>query len=81
LQANAVNTMTFGDTQEYAVKGSGYGGIVGAGATLDNTIDKTATINVKDGSTLASAGEQILEAGSTGILWPRALLKQQVLLR
>jgi len=75
LQANAVNTMTFGDTQEYAVKGSGYGGIVGAGATLDNTIDKTATINVKDGSTLASAGEQILEAGSTGSIVAKGVIK------
>jgi len=75
LQANAVNTMTFGDTQEYAVKGSGYGGIVGAGATLDNTIDKTAAINVKDGSTLASAGEQILEAGSTGNIVAKGVIK------
>jgi hypothetical protein len=66
LQIAAVNTITIGDTEPYALKGSGYGGATNTVATLDNTVNKTATINVDNASALASAGEQYLEAGSTG---------------
>lgn len=39
LTINANNTVTVGDSEKYAVKGSGYGGVNVQGAVLDNIID------------------------------------------
>lgn len=40
LDVNAANTVTFGNTEQYAVEGSGYGGVNVQGAVFDNTINK-----------------------------------------
>lgn len=65
LDVNAANTITFGNTEQYAVEGSGYGGVNVQGAQFDNTISKTAAVNVT-GSTLTTNGSQAFEAKTTG---------------
>lgn len=65
LDVNVVNTITFGNTEQYAVEGSGYGGVNVQGAQFDNTINKTAAVNVT-GSTLTTNGSQAFEAKTTG---------------
>lgn len=66
LDVSAANTVTFGDRENYAVEGSGYGGIAAQGADFDNTIEKTASIDMKNGSTVTTAGAQTYEAKTTG---------------
>lgn len=65
LDVNAANTVTFGNTEEYAVEGSGYGGINVQGTQFDNIINKTAAVNVT-GSTITTNGAQAFEAKTTG---------------
>ena len=65
LDVNAANTITFGNTEEYAVEGSGYGGINAQGADFTNSIEKTANINVT-GNQIVTAGAQTYEAKTTG---------------
>lgn len=65
LDVNAANTITFGNTEEYAVEGSGYGGINAQGADFTNSIEKTANINVT-GNQIMTAGAQTYEAKTTG---------------
>lgn len=65
LDVNVANTITFGNTEQYAVEGSGYGGVNVQGAQFDNTINKTAAVNVT-GSTLTTNGSQAFEAKTTG---------------
>ena len=61
LTINANNTVTVGDSEKYAVKGSGYGGVNVQGAVLDNIIDKKATINLGSAK-ITTAGAQDYEA-------------------
>lgn len=61
LTINANNTVTVGDSEKYAVKGSGYGGVNVQGAALDNKIDKKATINLGSAN-ITTAGAQDYEA-------------------
>lgn len=65
LDVNAANTVTFGNTEQYAVEGSGYGGVNVQGAQFDNVIDKTAAVNVT-GSTITTNGAQAFEAKTIG---------------
>ena len=65
LDVNAANTITFGNTEEYAVEGSGYGGINAQGADFTNSIEKTANISVT-GNQIMTAGAQTYEAKTTG---------------
>lgn len=61
LTINANNTVTVGDSEKYAVKGSGYGGVNVQGAALDNKIEKKATINLGSAK-ITTAGAQDYEA-------------------
>ena len=61
LTINANNTVTVGDSEKYAVKGSGYGGVNVQGAVLDNIIDKKAAINLGSAK-ITTAGAQDYEA-------------------
>ena len=61
LTINANNTVTVGDSEKYAVKGSGYGGVNVQGAELDNIIDKKAAINLGSAK-ITTAGAQDYEA-------------------
>ena len=61
LTINANNTVTVGDSEKYAVKGSGYGGVNVQGAALDNKIEKKATINLGNAK-ITTAGAQDYEA-------------------
>ena len=61
LTINANNTVTVGDSEKYAVKGSGYGGVNVQGAVLDNKIDKKAAINLGSAK-ITTAGAQDYEA-------------------
>lgn len=63
LTINANNTVTVGDSEKYAVKGSGYGGVNVQGAVLDNKIDKKATINLGSAK-ITTAGAQDYEAAT-----------------
>lgn len=65
LDVNAANTVTFGNTEKYAVEGSGYGGVNVQGTRFVNTINKAAAVNVI-GSTLTTNGTQAFEAKTTG---------------
>lgn len=65
LDTNAANTINFGNTEKYAVEGSGYGGINVQGAVFNNDITKNATIDVI-GSNILTAGAQTMEAKTTG---------------
>ena len=65
LDVNAANTITFGNTEQYAVEGSGYGGVNVQGTQFDNIINKTAAVNVT-GSTITTNGAQAFEAKTTG---------------
>lgn len=65
VDVDAANTVTLGNTEQYAVEGSGYGGIAGQSANFSNTITKDATVNVGNGK-LKSYGKQALEAKSEG---------------
>lgn len=65
LDVNAANTITFGNTEEYAVEGSGYGGINAQGADFTNSIEKTASLNIT-GKQIVTAGAQTYEAKTTG---------------
>ena len=65
LDVNAANTVTFGNTEKYAVEGSGYGGVNVQGTRFVNTINKAAAVNVM-GSTLTTNGTQAFEAKTTG---------------
>ena len=67
LDVSAANTVTFGDKENYAVEGSGYGGVEVQGAEFDNTIDKKANIAI-DNSTITTDGAQNYEAKTTGNL-------------
>ena len=67
MDVNAANTVTFGDEENYAVEGSGYGGVEVQGAEFDNTIDKKANISI-DNSTITTDGAQNYEAKTTGNL-------------
>lgn len=57
LNTSATNNITFNDKYQYAVEGSGYGGIAVQGTELINNIDKTANIDLKN-ATIYSAGAQ-----------------------
>ena len=63
LTINANNTVTVGDSEKYAVKGSGYGGVNVQGAVLDNKIDKKAAINLGSAK-ITTAGAQDYEAAT-----------------
>lgn len=65
LNVSAANTVTFGNTEQYAVEGSGYGGVNVQGTQFDNIINKTAAVNVT-GSTITTNGAQAFEAKTTG---------------
>ena len=65
LDVNAANTVTFGNTEEYAVEGSGYGGINVQGAVFDNTINKNTAVNLNNAD-ITTLGTQALEAKTTG---------------
>ena len=67
LDVSAANTVTFGDKENYAVEGSGYGGVEVQGAEFDNIIDKKANIAI-DNSTITTDGAQNYEAKTTGNL-------------
>ena len=63
LTINANNTVTVGDSEKYAVKGSGYGGVNVQGAVLDNKIEKKAAINLGSAK-ITTAGAQDYEAAT-----------------
>ena len=65
LDVNAANTITFGNNEQYAVEGSGYGGVNVQGAEFDNIINKKAAVNVT-GSKITTNGAQAFEAKTTG---------------
>ena len=67
MDVNEANTVTFGDKENYAVEGSGYGGVNVQGAEFDNTIDKKANIAIAN-STITTDGAQNYEAKTTGNL-------------
>ena len=68
MDVNAANTVTFGDKENYAVEGSGYGGVNVQGAEFDNNINKTANIAITNNSTITTDGAQKYEAKTTGDL-------------
>ena len=68
MDVNAANTVIFGDKENYAVEGSGYGGVNVQGAVFDNTINKTANIAIADNSIITTDGTQSYEAKTTGNL-------------
>ena len=65
LDVNAANTVTFGNTEKYAVEGSGYGGVNVQGAVFDNTINKNTAVNLNNAN-ITTLGAQALEAKTTG---------------
>lgn len=65
LDVNAANTITFGNTEQYAVEGSGYGGVNVQGAVFTNNITKNTAINLNDAD-ITTLGTQALEAKTTG---------------
>lgn len=63
--AKADSKVNFGQNKAYAVEGSGYGGVAVQGAKLNNTVNRTATVDAGNAS-LTSSGSQILAAESGG---------------
>lgn len=65
LTAKADSKANLGQNKTYAVEGSGYGGVAVQGAKLNNTVNRTATVDARNAS-LTSSGSQILAAESGG---------------
>lgn len=65
LTAKADSKVNFGQNKAYAVEGSGYGGVAVQGAKLNNTVNRTATVDAGNAS-LTSSGSQTLAAESGG---------------
>lgn len=65
LTAKADSKVNFGQNKAYAVEGSGYGGVAVQGAKLNNTVNRTANVDVGNAS-LTSSGSQTLAAESGG---------------
>lgn len=65
FDVNAANSVTFGNTEQYAVEGSGYGGVNVQGAVFDNTINKNTAVNLNNAN-ITTLGAQALEAKTTG---------------
>lgn len=65
LTAKADSKANFGQDKTYAVEGSGYGGVMMQGAELNNTVNRTATVDAGNAS-LTSSGSQTLAAESGG---------------
>lgn len=65
LTAKADSKANFGQDKTYAVEGSGYGGVAVQGAKLNNTVNRTATVDAGHAS-LASSGSQTLAAEAGG---------------
>lgn len=63
--AKADSKANLGQNKAYAVEGSGYGGVAVQGAKLNNTVNRTATVDASNAS-LTSSGSQILAAESGG---------------
>ena len=64
FDVNAANSVTFGNTEQYAVEGSGYGGVNVQGAVFTNNITKNTAINLNDAD-ITTLGTQALEAKTT----------------
>ncbi|MCL1605271.1 hypothetical protein M3079_04615 [Phascolarctobacterium sp. ET69] len=65
FDVSAANNITFGNTEKYAVEGSGYGGVNVQGVAFTNNIDKNTAINLNDAD-IITLGTQALEAKTTG---------------
>ena len=65
FDVNAANSVTFGNTEQYAVEGSGYGGVNVQGAVFTNNITKNTAINLNNAD-ITTLGAQALEAKTTG---------------
>ena len=65
LTAKADSKANLGQNKTYAVEGSGYGGVAVQGAKLNNTVNRTATVNAGN-AFLTSSGSQTLAAESGG---------------
>lgn len=65
LTAKADSKVNFGQNKAYAVEGSGYGGVAVQGAKLNNTVNRTATVDAGNAS-LTSSGSQTLASESGG---------------
>lgn len=65
LTAKADSKANLGQNKAYALEGSGYGGVAVQGAKLNNTVNRTATVDARNAS-LTSSGSQILAAESGG---------------
>ncbi len=65
LTTKADSKANFGQNKTYAVEGSGYGGVMMQGAKLNNTVNRTATVDAGNAS-LTSSGSQTLAAESGG---------------
>lgn len=65
LTAKADSKANFGQNKTYAVEGSGYGGVRVQGAKLNNTVNRTATVDAGNAS-LTSSGSQTLAAEAGG---------------
>lgn len=63
--AKADSKANLGQNKTYAVEGSGYGGVAVQGAKLNNTVNRTATVDARNAS-LTSSGSQTLAAESGG---------------
>nr|WP_304098197.1 leukotoxin LktA family filamentous adhesin [Mitsuokella multacida] len=65
LTTKADSKANFGQNKTYAVEGSGYGGVMMQGAELNNTVNRTATVDAGNAS-LTSSGSQTLAAEAGG---------------
>lgn len=65
LTAKADSKANLGQNKTYAVEGSGYGGVAVQGAKLNNTVNRTASVDAGNAS-LTSSGNQTLAAESGG---------------
>ncbi|WP_278674241.1 hypothetical protein, partial [Acidaminococcus fermentans] len=65
LTAKADSKANLGQNKTYAVEGSGYGGVAVQGAKLNNTVNRTASVDAGNAS-LTSSGSQTLAAESGG---------------
>ena len=65
LTAKADSKANFGQNKTYAVEGSGYGGVMVQGVELNNTVNRTATVDASNAS-LMSSGSQTLAAEAGG---------------
>ncbi|MGN8835611.1 leukotoxin LktA family filamentous adhesin [Mitsuokella jalaludinii] len=63
--AKADSKANLGQNKAYAVEGSGYVGVAVQGAKLNNTVNRTATVDASNAS-LTSSGSQTLAAESGG---------------